>query len=360
MLLTSLFLGSCSEEIEPSNDGKQTAVVYALLNANDSIHYVKINRAINASGDLTQSAMVPDSSYFDQVDATVKEVINGNVTRTWILQDTLIENKEAGAFYYPFQKVYYFKTTSANPLLVGETTKYNLEANINNGEFTVKGETSLVGDLKISSPSDIASFPFVGNNFAQDGYSYGTVSYDPGNCKKVEIYFDIEFEEYNNATLVNSKTVQWKIADLSSDDELWAKPQNAYGQTFYDLIAQNVTKDDPSINKRKFKGINIRMYGASEVYQKYVLVNKPSSSLAQNKPTYTNLTVTNGMRVFGIFTSRTNVERYKAAWKYAGGSSYYTCLNTNSMKQLCDGAITGQYMFCSDNPIDSGQSYFCN
>ncbi|MFN5418270.1 MAG: hypothetical protein ACK5B9_14530 [Flavobacteriia bacterium] len=360
LVLFSLILGSCSEEIKPSTDGKQTAIVYALLNANDSIHYVKINRAMDASGDLSQSALIPDSSYFDQVDATVTEVIGGVVKRTWILKDTMIENKEAGAFYYPLQKVYYFKTSSADPLLVGTTTIYKLEANINNGEFAVKGETALVGGLTITAPSDIASFPFVSNNFAQDGYSYGTVSYNPGNCKKVEIFFDIEFEEYDNATLLNTKKVQWKIADLSSDDELWAKPQNAFGQTFYELIAQNVTKDNPAINKRKLKGINIRMYGASDVYEKYVLVNKPSSSLAQNKPTYTNLTASNEMRVFGIFTSSTNVERYKDAWKYAGGASYYTCLNTNSMRQLCDGAITGQYMFCSDNPVDSGQSFFCN
>lgn len=359
-----LTLTSCSEEIKPSEDGKQTAIVYGVLNANDSIHYIKINKALSAIGDLSQSALIADSSYFDKVDATITETVNGVVTRTWTLNDTLIENKESGAFYYPEQKVYYFKTTQDEPLLLsksGSITVYKFEANINDGEFKVSGQTELVGEaMTLSQPSEISQFSFASNNISLYGYSSTLINYNPGNCEKVEVFLDVEFEEFNNSTLINSKSFRWKISEAEEGELSAAMTTSANGQTFYELIAQNCTKDNPAINKRKLKGIRVVLDGASGDLQKYILVNKPSSSLAQNKPTFSNLTVTNGMRVVGLFTSRYDIQRYKQAWKYAGGSSYYLCLNTNSMKELCNGAITGEYLFCSDSPTDNTFPYFCD
>lgn len=360
LALLGLFFTACSEEIKPSTDGKETAIVYAVLNSSDSIHFVKINKAISASGDLTQSALIPDSSYFDQVDATVTETVNGSVTRTWTLKDTMIANKEEGAFYYPMQKVYYFSTVGQSPLQVGTNVIYKFEANINNGAFVVKSQTTLVGGMSITTPSDISPFSFATNNVSQYGYATSNIVFNPGTSKKVEVFLDVAFEEYENATLVNTKEFRWQVDDIGQEDIKTSLTTSVNGQSFYELVAQNVTKDNPAITKRKLKGITIVIDGASNDLQNYMLVTKPSSSLAQNKPTYTNLTASEGMRVIGIFTSRCNVERYKAAWKYAGGSSYYLCINSNSMKELCQGSITGSYLFCSDSPTDVNDSYFCN
>lgn len=353
-----LFLSACSEEIKPSTDGKETAVIYAVLNANDSIHYVKINKAFYGGGNLTETALIPDSSYFQQVEATITEYINGNVTRTWLLTDTLIENKKPGAFYSPEQKVYYFKTTSALPLRTESNVIYKLEASINNGQFEVKGETSLVGDMKISQPTDNSQFSFATDNVSQYGYASTIIGITTGNAKKLEVFLDVEFEEYNNSSLLYTKSFRWKIADVEQEDIKPSMSLSANGQTFYDLIKLNVT-NDPTINKRVLKGIYIRSNGASNDLQKYMLVDKPSSSLAQNKISYTNLTVSNDMRVAGIFASRYNIERYKPKYINIGGNNL-GCLNNASMKELCTGQITGQLFFCSDNPSDINKNYFCN
>ncbi|MCE3296104.1 MAG: hypothetical protein K0R65_1818 [Crocinitomicaceae bacterium] len=355
-----LIMSSCSEEIKPSTDGRETAVVYCILNAKDSIHYVKINKAFYGGGNMTQTALIADSSYFEKVDITITEYIGSTAGRSWELMDTIIANKEPGAFYAPEQKLYYFKTDAFSPLSSTENTKYKLKAVINDGEFTVNGETSLVGGLAISSPGENIPFTFATDNIAEYGYATGLVNIATGNAKKIEVFLDIEFEEYVNSSLLNTQKFTWKVAEFE-DDIKSSMSAGANGQTFYELIAENASTN-PQITRRLLKGINIRVNGASNELQKYMLLSEPSSSLAQNKPSYTNLTVTNDMRVIGIFASRDGVARYKPKYTDPSGVgiSYVGCINNPSMKELCNGQITGHLLFCSDNPVDVNKNYFCN
>ncbi len=358
--LSLILVSACSEEIKPSTDGKQTAVVYCILNASDSIHYVKLNKAFYGGGDMTQTAMHPDSSYFEKVEITITEFVGSGESRSWELSDTVITNKEPGAFYSPEQKLYYFKTSSTAPLSTADNVHYQLEAVINDGEFTVHGETSLVGGMSIISPTENIPFNFATDNIEEYGYASSLINIATGSAKKIEVFLDVEFEEYNNGVLLNTPKFTWKISEFEEDIKSQMSA-GANGQAFYELIAANAT-DDPSITRRLLKGITIRVNGASNDLQKYLLLSEPSSSLAQSKPSYTNLTVTNEMRVVGIFASRYALSRYKPKYLDPSGTgvSYVNCLNNPSMKELCSGQITGGLLFCSDNPVDVNKSYFCN
>ena len=110
-----ILLNSCNDKIDLIGDFQETAVVYGLLDQSDSIHYIRINRAFIGPGNSLEFANIPDSNYFDQVDATITEYVNGNETRAWILNDTLVDNKDTnGIFYAPEQKLYYFTTKKCN------------------------------------------------------------------------------------------------------------------------------------------------------------------------------------------------------------------------------------------------------
>ena len=359
IVIVAITLNSCNEEVISSEDGKQTAVVYGLLSENDSKHYIRINRAIFAGGNSLEIAGIADSSYFDQVDATISEYIDGTVTRTWNLTDTLIENKEAGAFYYPEQKVYYFQTDPAAPLIADAKTIYKLEASINNGEFVVKGETPLVSGMFINNPKESAQFNFANSNIEENGYASTTISVNTGNASKIEISLNVQFKEFIGTDLFATKSFVWNIREFEGGDLNGSSVSaGANGQTFYDLVKLNATDND-AITKRQLEHIIISQNGAEEDLQKYLLVNKPSSSLTQSKPVYTNLSATNEMRVLGVFSSRGSYERIKPDWKQVSSSTYYRCLNKNSTKELCLGTITGSLLFCSDNPADGSESYFC-
>ncbi len=370
----SLFV-SCSEEINLNGDFKETAVVYGLLDHADSIHYIKITRAFIGPGNALEIAKIPDSNYFDQVDVTVSEYIAGNLERTWTLRDTLITDKETnGVFYAPEQKVYYFKTlptiilsgipgtiqTSTDPLLTSlkPGAIYKMSAKINNNQFEVTGETELVNGLSTSALSQNFTFKFADN--PAEYISSNLMISNTGNSYMVNTKLKIEINEFASNNFW-SKTFGWQIgeSEVQSNSTIIF---SVLGKTFYDLIKQNVSKNT-SIHKRTLKGLEIIVTGGAEDFYNYLKVNKPSSSLAQTKPTYTNLHVTQEKRVVGIFSSRQTLKIFKPFY-VSSAQAYLRAIDKKSTRELCQGALTGSLLFCSDHPgdniVNQEEKYACN
>ncbi len=351
---------ACSEKVNLTGDFKETAVIFGLLNHADSLHFIKITRAFIGPGSALDLAQIPDSSYFNQVDATVQEVVNGNVTRTWTLKDTIVTNKNTnGAFYAPEQKVYYFKTkpttgggtiqTSPNPLLtsLNPDATYRLRAVINNGEFEVTGQTTLVKGLATNTSSQNFTFKFADNTGTL--ISSGFAVSNTGNSFVVNASMGIKIAEFKGTTFTE-KTIPWTLGEADVLPNT-SRTFSAVGQTFYEIIRDNVT-NDPQITKRTFSGLEISITAGAEELYNYMTVNKPSSSLAQSKPTYTNLSVTNGKRVVGIFSSRQTLSFYKPFFVSAQ-QAFIRAIDKNSTRVLCIGTITGNLLFCSNHPGDN-------
>ena len=349
-------VSSCNEEIDFAGDGREIPIIYGLLNQADSIHYVKITRAFNGTNNSLEVAQIPDSSYFQNVSVVIEEFSNGVVTRTWNLNDTLLQNKEPGVFFNPEQKVYYFKTSTSNPLTTA--AKYRFKATFNGGEFSVSGETNLVQNLAVTSPSGNGSYPFVIlTNNSTVSYNNVSVRINPGDAKVLDARITVYFDEYFGTTPVE-KSFTMKIGEANGNEISGSTITFlASGRSFYDLIKANCT-NDPSITKREFSKLVLNVTGGTEDLSKYILVNKPSSTLAQNKPQFTNLFASDGRPVIGVFSARSTVKQSKLEWNPQ--PPYARAIDLNSMKELCVGAVTGLLLFCSDHPSDQGQSYYCN
>ena len=354
-----LFFGltACNEDIDFAGDQRETAVVYALLDQADSLHYVKITRAFGGTNNALETALIADSSYFTAVDAVIEEysVSGGSqtLTRSWPLEDTILTNKQPGVFYSPEQKVYYFKTDAGAPLIASPTVLYKLKINVNNGEFQVNAETQLVQSISMTSPSALSAFTFASSNIATNGYKTTTLSLATGTAKIIDTRLQIYFNEYFNGVPVE-KSFIWKLGE-SNGTSLQTK-YFAEGKTFYELVKANCT-NDPSIDKREFTRLKVIVTGGADELNKYLLVNKPSSSLAQSKPVYTNLTTSDGRRAIGLFSARMTYTQTKLKWLNA--NPYPRAIDNNSIKELCTGAITGSLLFCSDHPADLSFSYAC-
>jgi len=356
---------SCSTKVNLTGDFKETAVVYGLLDHSDSIHFIKITRAFIGPGNALEIAKIPDSSYFNQVDATISEFVNGNLTRTWVLKDTIVENKNTnGAFYGPEQKVYYFRTlpttvsssglngvvqTSPNPQLssLNPDAIYKFKAVINGGEFEVSSETQLVKGITTTASSQNFTFKFANN--PAEYISTGVAVSNSGNSFVVNTQLDIAFNEHRGND-ITEKRFNWKIGETSTSPGT-AKTFSAVGKTFYELIRNNAS-NDPTITRRTFNGIYVTITGGAEELYNYMVVNQPSSSLAQSKPTYTNLNVTNGKRVIGIFSSRQTIRIFKPFFVSAQ-QAFIRAIDKKTTRELCQGPITGLLLFCSNHPGDN-------
>ena len=363
-------LNSCNEKIELIGDFVETAVVYGLLDQADSLHYIKINRAFIGPGNALEIAQIADSSYFTNVDATISEYLNGNLTRSWLLRDTILDNKDPnGVFYAPEQKVYYFKTmptgfngviqTSTNPQMTSLNPQaiYKIDIVINDGAFSVSGETELVRGITSAAATQNFNFKFADN--PGEYTSTGITVSSTGNSYVLNTQLKMAFYEWEGNTY-SEKSFFWNLGEadvLPSSSKIFT----ANGETFYDLMKSNCTENS-TITKRTFKGVTIKITGGAEELYNFIAVNKPSSGLAQSKPTYTNLSVTNGKRVIGIFSSRQTVEIYHPFY-VSPQQAFLRALDKKSTRELCQGPITGLYLFCSnhpgDNVVNQEESYAC-
>lgn len=366
IVLTGSLFTSCNEDIDLNGEFKETAVIYGLLDQADSIHFVKINRAFIGPGNSLQIAQIPDSSYFDQVDATITEYVNEVATREWILQDTLIDNKETGGvFYAPTQKVYYFITrkcksdgnqqlnsASSADLLnsLNKAAIYKLHVSVNGGEFEIDGETELVSG--ITSPT-VDPFTYRYDFIENDGsYAQNGIIIKTGNAHVLNATLQVNFQEIQIGVDTVLTSFNWKLgeADVTPNG---SKTFTMSGITFYNLVRDNCT-NDPLIDRRRVHSIKAIMTGGAEDLYNYMAVNKPSSSLAQNKPTFTNLTVTGDHRVIGVFSARYT---YSVEKPYINPSNgMLRMITVESMDELINGPITGDYFFCSHHAADIGNT----
>lgn len=353
ILISILSLQSCKEEVDLIGEFQETAIVYGILDQSDSVHMIKINRAFIGPGNSLEIAGIADSNYFKNLVVTIEERVAGNLQRSWTLTDTLVDNKdENGIFYAPEQILYYFETSPSQPLLADAV--YKLHIDVNNGQFEVTGETGIVSDLYSNMIQQTSRFKFASN---PSEFAATSISVNSGNSYVVNTKVRTNYREWTGTSFVD-KSFLWTLGEKETT------PNSnlnfvATGETFYKLMRSACQNGDPAVDRRTFVSFDVEITGGAEELFNYILVNQPSSSLAQSKPTYTNLTATNDHPVIGIFSSRQTL-RIKKLF-VDPNSSYIRALDQKSTQELCIGAITGPYLFCSNHPQDNiaPLSYAC-
>lgn len=338
----ALLLG-CKSKFSVNGEYIEKPVVHLLLDQGENYHFLKLNKTFLKEGNAYDYAKDPSLSYFDNVVATVKEI--GGQNRTWTLKDTTITNKKEGVFYAPKQKLYYFK---ANDL--DEDALYRLNIDINNGEFTVTAQTKLVSNVNISYPKPNFSFNFADNNVQINGYKSTPITFSLGSGAVYKVQLKINYREYTTSGQ-SDKTILW---NLGSKDRLDIPTSTstipASGEKFYELLSKKIAVNS-NVTKRTLQEMEIILTAGSEDLQTYMLTNKPTSSLAQNKPSYSNVE-----GALGIFSSRVTIKQTKAVYSPPNKRA----LNQNSTKELCTGTYTVALNFCSDIPLDNSAPYACN
>jgi hypothetical protein len=350
LIIILLTFSSCNDEIELTAERQDTAVIFGLLDISETTHFIKINRAFLGPGNSLEIAQIADSNYFENLEATITEV--GGQERVWVLRDTLLNDKDTnGAFFAPQQKLYYFSHDAAN--MLNQDALYQLSVVINKGlstEFTVTSETNLVYGLGSELANYYKNFKFASNDGKYQSFS---ARIDRGNSSIINLKLISGVNEFIGSQS-DSIGIYWNIGDGTPESS--TLNFSILGERFYENIRDGVS-NNPSIDKRNFLSITLEITGGTEELNNYMEVNKPSSSLAQNKPTYTNLKSSNGNPVIGLFSSRQTVRIYKPFINPS--SSNYRVIDPNSMQELCLGPITSSKLFCSHHPADNSFSYFC-
>jgi hypothetical protein len=298
VILSSLIY-SCSTDFNINADWQEIAVVYCLLNQNDSVHYVKVTKAFLGDGNAFTMAANPDSStYGPDLEVTMEERINNVQHQFWHLDTVTVFNKEPGIFSYPKQLVYKFEGTLDT---LDQNTKYYLTIkNKKNGKL-IYSQSPLVHNFSIVKPMTGQLAVFHASNSVQVKWQTGVY----GKLYQVVIrfnYWEKNINTPNDSTMLH---VDWSLGTYTSvgiqgDEDLTTSYSgNAFLSFLKDNIAHYAGDDDEYVRHVAYPNVEFIFTVAADEFYTYMEVNKPASGIVTEKPEYTN--ISNGI---GIFSSR--------------------------------------------------------
>ena len=303
-----LFLAlSCQKDFNPHDKYKDITIVYGLINPLETTHYIRIGRAFLALESATIVAQNPDSSNFpiEDIDVRIYE-ITPNGTRTQLtVGDTIIHNKDTGAFYAPEQRAYYFKK-KFDVQHLENTIKIEVEHK-KTGKI-VYAETPLVNDFDVTIPR-----PDMQINFSPAATPMRFEWNNAKNGRIYDFYYTLYYKEGLHADPSDKgrkDSIVWHIGSHSApktgNEEAQVETFHFYSSQFYDEVKK--IRYNTDVWRRPYVKAKIRFWAGGEDMYYYKLINgipRPTPDI----PEYTNLkTKLNNTELeneaFGIFSSR--------------------------------------------------------
>lgn len=285
-------LGSCSNELDVIAEYEENASVYALLDPNQSIQFVKINKVfVNPNARATDVAKIADSLYFDSINPELIEIGTG---RRIPLTRANIALKDSGTF--ATSPNYMYVTTER----IYPVYNYMFEMKLPSSGKTVTATTNICYTPNILMP--VTPFQKVINIQYSTANTFLMQFITPRNGKIFDAFLYFNYTEVNKAdtNIKTDKTVSWKILRGYPSSGTRGGEIVSYrlpGTLFYDNLLSNIP-EDPSVFRR-FRPCEFICISGNEELFSYIQASTPSIGIVQKQSEYSNLE--NGV---GIFASR--------------------------------------------------------
>lgn len=300
VLALLMLLSACSTDLAVIGDYKETMVVYGLLDQSQSKQYIKINKAFLGEGNSFGYAQVKDSTqYVNSLSVVLKSIKNGVELNSFNLSPDNSIAKVPGTFYGPDQTnaIYSFTSTGGNALNSDNTYKLIIKSNETGTE--VSSQTNLITDFgNFTSPNP--NTPFFNCVLSNNNNFQYQVRWQSG--KNAKIYQMIIRLNYTDSTASGnvSQKLDWvfpeqKTQGLNGGESM---KNDFIGQGFLQFVGNQL--DNYSGLLGRIPGnVDIIVVAGGDDLNTFIEVNKPSTSVVQEKPEFTN--ITNGL---GVLSSR--------------------------------------------------------
>jgi hypothetical protein len=310
--IISLFLGSCSNDLEINAPWKDVTVVFGLLNKNETTHYIRISKAFLGEGDALQFASQFDSLYYnpDLLDVKVYRVYNGVVEDSFLCAAVTDIDKDPGIFSSPSQILYSFDATLTSSVSATndrlQNSIYRLVVKNTQTGNVASSETELVSNITLITPGNaIDELPLYPQNATLIKYKTGE------NGKMYELFFRFKYREYSllDQSDIVSKVVEINLGRITNDNTDGGKEMRMTieNSSIYQALFAAIPKSTPENPKYRYAdSLQFQINVAADDMTTYLNVNQPSNTVAQERPQYTN--IENGL---GLFSSRNSITRTK-------------------------------------------------
>ena len=374
----------CSTEVDLTAPYDSLPVVYGLLELDADTQWVKVNRTWLGEGNQLAAAQTPDSSEYPpgSVEGWIVELnpsssgqIVGDEVPTgkeWMLEETVLNNKEtSGLFFGPSQRVYFAVTPAGTSETLQEDKLYRLELRLPDGK-EVRATTTMVessiGAISYPPPG-VPGFEMGLANLTSTGAaSYSDFIFRWNSSPGASLYsasLVVNYSEIYHAddawTVVDS-TVDRSLSiglgsrSLTSPDGVVSIEQTWNTETFYTELASRL-EVNPRVRRvlgnfdagDKARAFDFVLQVANQDLAIYLDVNETTNSIVQDRPTWTNIQVTNAVGTsqggIGLWGSRTTNSVRNLAY------------SKQTIQHLQEGDLTANLNFCSPNPTSD---YACD
>jgi len=297
-ILLAFSLWSCNNKVDINADYKDITIAYGLLDPSQTSHFVKITKAFQTDGNVYVGAKDSALSQYNynDIDIYIDEYSSGYFVRTIPFDTVLIDNKDSGVFYSPYQVVY----GSGNNVHLNQNNEYKLYIKIKSIDKEIKSNTFLIHDFSIAKPN--AGQKYVGFTSPLPQ----TVEWRSAENGKL---YQLNIRFFYTEVVGNTSSVHYVDMPLNTKKSNGTKggekmSDEFYGESFYQNLAAKIALPTQGMI-RYSDSLHYIFSVADENFSIYMDVNKPSSSVVQERPAYTN--IENGI---GIFAGRYNKIRF--------------------------------------------------
>lgn len=314
----TVLLNSCKNDLNILAPYKESVSVYALLNPQEKIQYVRINKIFLGEGNAFQMAQVNDSVNYKAGDLSVflQRYVNGVSVLTTVgdpvkkqitLRDTVI-NTQSGAFSTT-QRLF----ITSDRLYTSGDYKLIIQNNKTGNEFT--SQATICDSVKPKwgyAPIDTFYYPRpIGSPlFHYLDYWNPTPArtvrfYSVPNAREYQVIMRFRYQDSLATSLKVDKYMDMDLGTVSSNEltgnELLSV--SFYMSTFYSKLVAELNANQPSnLLFRKAIKMDFIITAVGQEFSDFLKISSPSTSIAQDKPVYSNV---NGG--FGIFSSRSRM-----------------------------------------------------
>lgn len=292
-ILVLLSISSCETDFDVNANWEDVTIVYGLIDPNEEIQLVKINKAYLGEGDAIEMASISDSTNYNPSDIKVtlyriKEISFNqyDTLSSVILNDTILE-KDDGLFSIDNNIIYTFSKPES---FYNTNSIYSLEViNLSSGHM-VTSKTEIINNFSFESLNSSFQWGLYNDQFG-DSLMFRTKT--------------IEWAKSNNGEIYQLDVLINYIENNDTISLIWSQPLIEYssgnmttkikGNLFFDFLSSNLSNN----TTKQFLNLDLVMTVGTDDLKTYINVNKPFSGIVQERPAFSN--ISNGI---GLFSSR--------------------------------------------------------
>lgn len=289
----------CSTELDLLDDWKETTVVYGLLDQTEPVQYIRIQKAFLGPDNAYDMAQQYDSiNYINQLNVRIERMNSSGVESFVTLSPDTVYNKEPGDFYAPMYVIYSCPQTGT-----WFNTSYTYRLVVNNASTgnEASATTTIVEDFDITAPN----FTTIGMASNNPNYKAEIKWEAAGNAVLYQVVMVFHYHEKDiNNVITSHATGGWVIGEVRNNTSSLNEESIKFDPDGFYRFVNNSVPDDNNVVERDVDSLQFFVYACGEELDNYMQINGPSSSIAQERPSYTN--INNGL---GVFSSRTKTSR---------------------------------------------------